>query len=93
MLKVFAVFDSKAASFGNPIFISNRGLALRSFSDACADPKSAMFMHPGDYAMYDIGEYEPNSGLLKPTDPPIHLFSASDVLSSSEAPVLAAVSK
>lgn len=81
MLKAFAVFDSKAASYGNPMFITNSGLALRGFSDACADPKSAMAQHPEDYSLYEIGSYEPNSGMLKPVDPPVHVASAASVIS------------
>lgn len=80
MMKVFSVFDSKAASFGTPIFVPNRGLAVRSFSDVCADSGSAIAKHHGDYALYEIGEYDPNSGLLKPTDPPMHVVSASSVM-------------
>lgn len=80
MLKAFAVFDCKAASYGTPMFISNSGLALRGFSDACADPSSAIAKHPGDYSLHEIGSFEPNSGLLKATTPPVHIASAASVV-------------
>lgn len=80
MLTAFAVYDCKAEAYGMPIFQSNRGLALRSFSDACADMKSPMSMHPEDYALYEIGSYDPNKGLLTDLTPAKHIVSASSVV-------------
>lgn len=80
MLKAFAVFDMKAESYGNPMFVSNEGLALRGFSDACADPKSPAAQHPEDYILYMIGSYEPNTGILDSLVPPKQIASATAVV-------------
>lgn len=80
MLKAFAVFDVKAASFGSPMFISNSGLALRGFSDACADPASAMAKHPADYTLFEIGTYDPNNGVLVALEHHLIVASAASVL-------------
>lgn len=80
MLKAFAVFDSKAAAFGMPVFQDTRGLALRSFADACANSRSPMFAHPEDYSLYEIGTYDPNTGKMVGVVPPEVLVSASSVV-------------
>lgn len=87
MLIAFAVFDVKAAAYGNPMFISNAGLAIRGFSDACHDPATAMAKHPGDYSLFEIGSYDPNSGILKAVSPPVHVASAASMLALKEQPV------
>lgn len=80
MLTAYAVFDSKAAAFGMPMFISNKGLAVRGFSDACADRDSSIAKHPEDYALFEIGSYDPNSGKLTDVTPAVHVISASSVV-------------
>lgn len=81
MLSVFAVYDSKACAFGMPICVASRGLALRSFSDACAAPNSPMGAHPEDYVLFEIGGYDQNSGKLSDITPAVHVASASAVVS------------
>ncbi len=92
MLKMFAVFDSKAESYGTPMFVSTKGLALRGFADACADPSSALAMHPADYVLYEVGSYEPNSGKLTDITPAVFVVAASSVvdLLKSQQPAPAA---
>lgn len=85
MLKVFAVFDVKAAAYGNLICVSTRGLALRAFADACADQRGPLAQYPEDYAMYELGEYEPNAGSLVGHKNPIHVASASQVVDQLKA--------
>lgn len=81
MLQVFAVFDSKGAAFGTPMFVPTKGMAIRSFSDVVADGKSNISRHPEDYGLFEIGSYEPNTGLIKPISPPVQILSASSVAS------------
>lgn len=89
IIKVFAVFDNKAASFGSPIFCVNRGIALRDFSDVCADPKSKLCVHPDDYALHELGAYDSNSGFITSHKTPDFIVSASDVISQLNAARLA----
>lgn len=80
MLLVFAVYDSKAAAYNAPMFLATKGLALRAFSDACAAPDSPLVKHAEDYSLFEIGSYDPNSGLLKAITPPVHVVNASAVV-------------
>lgn len=81
MLIVYAVHDCKADAYGSPMFLPTKGLALRGFSDACADAASPLAAHPGDYSLYEIGSFDPNSGLLTAVTPTKFVVSASSIVS------------
>lgn len=57
ILKVFAVRDMKAEAFLQPFFSPSIGSAVRAFSDAVNDEKCPFSKHPGDYVLYEIGDY------------------------------------
>lgn len=84
MMKLFAVRDVKADAFGAPMSIATKGLAIRSFTDACADRKSDLNRFSDDYSLYELGSYDPNSGLIVTNPMPVFIISASEVLSSAK---------
>lgn len=67
---VFAVYDSKAEIFNQPMFFKGKGEALRAFGDEANRPESAIFKHPGDYTLMLIGSYDVEIGLLTPLPTP-----------------------
>lgn len=77
---VLAVYDEKALSYGNPMFVVNEGVAVRSFCDAAADPKSYIAAHPGDYKLYKIGTYEENTGELRNLAPKVLVMSGTNAI-------------
>lgn len=80
MMMIYAVYDVKAASYGTPAFLASKGIALRGFADVCANGQSQFAKHPGDFQMFELGSYDPNSGLITPHPQPIFCFSASEVV-------------
>lgn len=62
LLKMFCVFDSKIGAYMQPFFLRSKGEALRSFTEAVNDPKTSFFKHPGDYTLFEIGEYSEETG-------------------------------
>jgi len=82
MVKVYAVYDAKAAAFGNPVFQSTEGIMRRNFEDACSDPKSPLVQHSADYSLYEIGSYDQNSGKLEAIQPPVFIIAASTVVTA-----------
>lgn len=64
MLKVFAVHDSKAEAFLRPFTTLTRGQAIRGFSDAVNDKGHEFNKHPDDYTLFQIGEFDEQSGIL-----------------------------
>lgn len=67
---VFAVYDSKAEMFNQPMFFKAVPEALRAFEDECNRPESALAKHPDDYTLFQIGEYDVETGLLTPLTTP-----------------------
>lgn len=90
MLNVFAVRDVKAECFGSLMVLPTRGLAIRSFTDACRDARSPMAQYPSDYSLYELGTYDDVSGQIVSHSVPVFLAAASDFVQhvpSSEQPV------
>ena len=63
-IKAYAVYDNKAEAFMQPFFSGNAGLAIRTFADNAKNPESIWNRHPNDFCLYEIGEYDENSGEL-----------------------------
>lgn len=87
-MKLFAVRDIKADSYGAPISVATRGLALRSFSDVCLDARSEIAKYPEDYSLHELGEYDPNSGVITPHPSPKHVASAVEMISAAKKGVV-----
>lgn len=85
MVRVFAVYDSKAQAFMQPFFSNATGSAIRAFGDASNDGKSAFSLHPGDYQLYEIGSYDDLEGRLTSIVPPKLLGCALDFVTKPVA--------
>lgn len=72
-LLVFSVFDTKAEIYGTPVFFATRGLATRAFEDQCNKLDSPLCDHPGDFTLFQIGEFDSEKGLLIPLPSPASL--------------------
>ena len=62
MPKVYAVYDDKVGAYMQPFSMESRGQAVRAFSDSVNDPKSIWYRHPGDFQLYELGEFDEKSG-------------------------------
>lgn len=78
--KVLAVRDERTESFGNPIFVRHVGEGTRSFIDEVNREDSQFGKHPEDFALYELGLYAEETGLLVPNDAPKRLVMARDVV-------------
>lgn len=78
-IKLFAVYDSKAAAYGRIIECPTEGLAARTFSDACLDPQGPLYKHADDYALHEIGSYDPTSGRVESLREMKFILAASSV--------------
>lgn len=91
ILRVYGVFDTKAEVYGRPFFTRMRGEAIRAWSDALVDGQSEYAKHPGDYNLFELGEFDQGSGLLVPgKDGPVLLGNGLSFLkkeSSREAAI------
>lgn len=51
------VHDVKAGSWLPPICVQTVGAACRDFERACKQPNTAMAFAPGDFELYQVGEW------------------------------------
>lgn len=64
--KMFAVYDSKARTFCRPFFVAHEAVALRAFEGGANDPAQEMCQHPGDFTLFHLGEFDDDTGVVKP---------------------------
>lgn len=65
MIKVFTVYDSKAELYMTPFFMHNDKSAQRTFGDAANDPSHMFNKYPTDYALFELGEFDDDTGVIK----------------------------
>ncbi|AXH75919.1 MAG: nonstructural protein [Microviridae sp.] len=65
-LKIFVVRDRATDQFGTPMFLVSSGQAIRSFTDEVnrSDKDNQIFMHPDDFDLYLLGEYDSDTGMF-----------------------------
>lgn len=64
-LKMFTVHDSKAEAFITPFFATTAAVAERNFQTGANTPEHPFHEHPGDYTLFEIGEFEIETGKIK----------------------------
>lgn len=62
----FAVRDKAVGAFLGPFFVRSKGEAIRSFGDAVNDPKHQFARHLNDYALFQLGSFDDQSGMFTP---------------------------
>jgi len=61
--KVVSVRDSASQLFGRPFVVVALGQATRAFSDE-VNGQSEISRHPGDFELWEIGEFDDQTGML-----------------------------
>jgi len=61
-LLAFSVYDSKSEVFSPPMCFGTKGMAVRWFSDMANGQNKAISDHPGDFTLFQIGEYNDGTG-------------------------------
>lgn len=77
ILKVFSLFDSKAAAYASPFFMLNEQSAVRELSDLVNEPTSKVHRHPEDYTLFELGEWDDGLGEFRTFNPRPVVNSAS----------------
>lgn len=72
---VYSVFDSKAEVFSQPMFMGNRGQAIRSFQDEINrdNKESLLHKHPADFSLFEIGFWDNEKGVFENLKAPANL--------------------
>lgn len=82
-MKVFALFDSKTSAFGIPFFIEHKGQALREFEQMANNPESYVSKYPGDFTLFELGDYDKESAKFTFHKAPLSLGVAVEFSKSS----------
>jgi hypothetical protein len=71
-LVLCSVKDRAADAFGRPMFVPSVGVAIRSFSDEVNrnDGDNQLNNHPDDFDLYELGEFDDNTGQFALHDQP-----------------------
>lgn len=60
--QMFAIYDAKAEAYLPPFFLPNKKMALRAFTD-CVNQQGHNFnLHPADYTLFHIAEFDDEFG-------------------------------
>lgn len=57
-VKIFSIYDSKAAAWLPPFFLPQSGIAIRAFVDCVAKEGHNFNLHPEDYTLALLGEFD-----------------------------------
>lgn len=66
--KVLSVYDRVSQVYGVPNYVVSIGGANRAFGDEInrADPQNALYQHPDDFELYELGEFDDQTAEFKP---------------------------
>lgn len=66
LLKIFAIYDSKAECYYPPMFHATTGLAVRQFTELANSPETMVGKYPADYSLFEIGLFDNGNAQIKP---------------------------
>lgn len=87
--KAFAVRDSKLGVFRPPFWTPHTGQALRSLQEAVNDHNTEVAKYPDDFQLFEVGEFDDETGLLYPHESPRQIATAAEYV--KRAPELKSV--
>jgi len=63
--KMFSIYDNKAQAYLPPFILPRLEMAMRTFAD-CVNAKDHKFsLHPGDYTLVELGDFDDNTATIK----------------------------
>lgn len=80
VVKIFAVYDSKAKAFLQPFFSVNSATAIRSFESAANDERHDFSKYAGDFSLFEIGYFDDAEGRVEGLDAKVNLGLAVEYL-------------
>lgn len=65
--RIFSVYDSGASVYQRPFYARENAEAVRAFCDVVRDVESPWGMHPQDYTLMLIGDFNDADGTVGPS--------------------------
>ena len=69
---MFSIYDEKAQAYLPPFILPETGMAIRTFGDCINSEEHQFGKHPADYTLYQIAEFDDDSGIPTPDKKTIH---------------------
>ncbi len=85
-LNIFTIYDNKAKAFLPPFYARTKGEAIRSFQSTVNDPTSNMNKYPGDFALFQLGEFDDETAKITQNATPDSLGPAENYLEQAKNP-------
>lgn len=82
--KCFTVFDSKASVFMQPFYMRAGGEAVRAFAASIARSGHPFHDYPADYTLFEIGEFDDDTGTFTNYDVKVNLGNGVQFLPTKE---------
>lgn len=68
-MRIFSLYDVKAQVYGTPFNAINQNVATRMCTEIVNDEASIYYKHPEDFALFEIGGFDEETGELSPMIP------------------------
>jgi len=85
MLQVYSIYDNKVDTFNKPIYINNYIELVEMIQEMFKDENIKEEVEPKDYDIYQLGEFDTNSGKHESFDAPKHMIGVQQVVKKKEA--------
>lgn len=82
-IRMFSIRDIKAGTYGQPFALSNRNVAMRTFSTWVSNPESFFSKFPHDFELFELGSFDQLTGLFVSLPMPDYVARASDLVASA----------
>lgn len=80
ILYVYSTYDEKVKSFSNPFYMPTNASAIRAFTDLANNKQTTVGMHPSDFTLYQVGEWDDQTGVISHYDQHNNLGKADQYL-------------
>lgn len=79
MIKLYTIFDKKMELHQEIIVSQNVSTVTRTIGEAANDPKSILCRHSTDYSLWEIGEYNQETGTIEAREKPHFVTNISEL--------------
>lgn len=79
---LFSIRDQKVGVFNNPFIAPNVNAIIRQFGDAVANKDGDLGKYPQDFDLYEVGSFNPETGVIDAYGQPKHVFSCVALVNS-----------
>jgi len=70
MDKVYAIYDAAIKQYEQPFHMRSNAEAVRGWMKIVNDPTTKFHAHPEDFTLFELGEYNPETGQYRNLDTP-----------------------